>query len=245
MPNFSRKSRCRIVTISVSNSRVSAFGTSLSGRCVVASATRSPVVASIMTTRGVPLRSASNSVWPVKGMPASINKLFCTGPVTRPRNSPLIAAIHRALQRGLHVGGIAFVELPGSQAAPSFTGKYQQLTTREFVIGQTVFAVFDQRQRHTECGGARFQQVGIGDDDKRDSEGARIGKLHAQVRTDAGRFAGCQGKNSRGRRCHRGDAGGGRKGLVLLASSSLARLRRRLHRHRRRYPHQQPRIPFP
>ena len=49
-------------------------------------ATRSGLAAvpptSIITTRGMPARSARNSVWPVNGMPASRNALFCTGAVT-------------------------------------------------------------------------------------------------------------------------------------------------------------------
>jgi hypothetical protein len=55
---------------------------------VVASATRSPAPASIITTRGVPVCSARYSVWPLKGMPASLMTPLCTGAVTIAANSP-------------------------------------------------------------------------------------------------------------------------------------------------------------
>ncbi len=74
-----------MLSVSTSPSIESAAETSLSGRCVVASATRkgrSPVPASIITTRGVAVRSARYSVWPVKGTPASLMVLFCSGAVT-------------------------------------------------------------------------------------------------------------------------------------------------------------------
>ena len=65
--------------------------TSRKGRCVVASATRNPGVASIITTRGVPVAAARNSVWPLKGTPASLMIPLCTGPVTS-------AATRRSMQ---------------------------------------------------------------------------------------------------------------------------------------------------
>ena len=69
-----------------SPSRVRAALTSASGRCVVASATRSGPCgvspASIITTRAVPVRSARYSVWPLNETPASLITLFCTGAVT-------------------------------------------------------------------------------------------------------------------------------------------------------------------
>ena len=66
--------------------------TSRNGRCVVASATRRPGVASIMTTRGVPVAAARNSVWPLNGTPASLMMPLCTGPVTRPATRPAVQA---------------------------------------------------------------------------------------------------------------------------------------------------------
>ena len=76
--------------------RVIASGTSRSGRCVVTSATRSASAAapltSIITTRGVCVRAAKNSVWPMNGMPASRITLFCTGPVTSAANAPVAHA---------------------------------------------------------------------------------------------------------------------------------------------------------
>ncbi len=60
------------------------------------SATRSGASASpptsIITTRGVCVRSARNSVWPVKGMPASWITLFCTGAVTIASKAPVAQA---------------------------------------------------------------------------------------------------------------------------------------------------------
>jgi hypothetical protein len=64
-----------------SASRVIAAGTALRGRCVVASATRSSGLASIITT-SARARSAKNSVWPLNGMPASLIEAFCSGAVT-------------------------------------------------------------------------------------------------------------------------------------------------------------------
>ncbi len=52
--------------------------TARSGRCVVASATRSSPATSNITGSGTPVRSARYSVWPVNGMPASLMTLFCT-----------------------------------------------------------------------------------------------------------------------------------------------------------------------
>jgi hypothetical protein len=45
-------------------------------------ATRRPPPASIITTRGVEVSAARYSVWPVKGMPASLIAPLCTGAVT-------------------------------------------------------------------------------------------------------------------------------------------------------------------
>ena len=77
---------------------VSAAATSFSGRCVVASATRNGVFASpptsIITTCGVRLRSARNSVCPENAMPASSIVLFCTGAVTMAANSPAMQPSH-------------------------------------------------------------------------------------------------------------------------------------------------------
>ena len=73
---------------SASVSAVIAAGTSASGRCVVASATRRPPPASIITGRAAPQRAARYSVWPVNGMPASLMTPLCTGAVTIASNSP-------------------------------------------------------------------------------------------------------------------------------------------------------------
>ncbi len=57
------------------------------------SATRSGAASSApvssITTRGVPVRWAKNSVCPTNGMPASCSTLFCTGAVTRASNAPV------------------------------------------------------------------------------------------------------------------------------------------------------------
>ena len=74
--------------VSASPSRVIAAGTSASGRCVVASATRKPPPTSIITTRAVPVRSARYSVCPVNATPASLMMPLCTGAVTIAANSP-------------------------------------------------------------------------------------------------------------------------------------------------------------
>ena len=74
--------------VSVSSGRVIAAETSLSGRWVVARATRRPPPTSIITTSGVAVASARYSVWPEKGTPASQMMPLCTGAVTMPANSP-------------------------------------------------------------------------------------------------------------------------------------------------------------
>ena len=59
-----------------------------SGRCVVASATRSPPPTSSITGSRTPVRLARYSVCPVNGMPASLMIDFCTGAVTIAWNAP-------------------------------------------------------------------------------------------------------------------------------------------------------------
>ena len=81
MPNFARSSACTMRSVRCSDARVMAAGTAASGRCVLASATRSSGLASIITT-SVRARSAKNSVWPLKRMPASLIEAFCNGAVT-------------------------------------------------------------------------------------------------------------------------------------------------------------------
>ena len=83
-------------SVAATASRVTAAGTSLSARWVVTSATRSGASCgpptSIITTRGVCVRCAKYSVCPVKGMPASMKTLFCTGAVTSAANIPVAHA---------------------------------------------------------------------------------------------------------------------------------------------------------
>src|SRR3569832_229245 len=88
MPNLRCRSACRMRITSMSRSGVMASAMARKGRWVVASATRRPPPASIMTTRCVPLRSARYSVWPVKAKPASLMMPLCTGAVTTAGNDP-------------------------------------------------------------------------------------------------------------------------------------------------------------
>ena len=84
--------------VSIRPSMVMASDTAFRGRWVVASATRSIVwgrslfcwssPASIMTTRSVWVLSAKYSVWPVKGMLASLMMLFWTGAVVTASKVP-------------------------------------------------------------------------------------------------------------------------------------------------------------
>ena len=85
------RSRARIVADSCSESAVMASLTALSGRWVVASATRSSPAVSSITTRALRVRCARNSVWPLERTPASLITLLCTGAVTMASNSPLSA----------------------------------------------------------------------------------------------------------------------------------------------------------
>ena len=96
MPNFAASSAPTMASVASTASRVMAAGTSFSARCVVTSATRSGAArappTSIMTTRGVCVRCAKNSVCPENGMPASMSTLFCTGAVTSAANAPVAQA---------------------------------------------------------------------------------------------------------------------------------------------------------
>ena len=87
-PKRRRKSACTMRSTPSTPSLEMALGTSASARWVVASATRRPPPTSIITTCGVFARAARYSVWPVKGTPASLMTLFCTGAVTMASNSP-------------------------------------------------------------------------------------------------------------------------------------------------------------
>ena len=102
--------------------RVMAAGTSRSGRCVVTSATRSgasPRVASIITTRGVPVRPAKNSVCPTNGMPASRIVPFCTGPVTSAAIAPVAHASHAASSEDRTLRAFVGSGWPGTGGAAS------------------------------------------------------------------------------------------------------------------------------
>ena len=77
-----RKSRC-VMRIKLSSlARSSAAATERSGRCVVASATRSDLPASNITGCGAPVSSARSSVCPENATPDCVMTLFCTGAVT-------------------------------------------------------------------------------------------------------------------------------------------------------------------
>jgi len=81
MPNLAIMSPCTMRSVRSSDGVVIAAGTAASGRWVVASATRNSGLASIITTSAC-VRSAKNSVWPRKAMPASLIEDFCSGAVT-------------------------------------------------------------------------------------------------------------------------------------------------------------------
>src|SRR5438309_1934033 len=83
-----RRSASSTRSVLPSDSPVIARGTSASGRCVVARATRRPPPTSIITTCSAPAAWARYSVWPMNAMPASLITLFCTGAVTIAAYSP-------------------------------------------------------------------------------------------------------------------------------------------------------------
>ena len=90
-----------------------------------AAAPRAAPPTSSITTRGVCVRSARNSVWPVNGMPASIITLFCIGAVTSAANAPVAQASVRVLQHRQHavrVGriGAAGRDRRGERLVPDF-----------------------------------------------------------------------------------------------------------------------------
>ena len=104
-----------------------AAGTSSSARCVVTSATRSGASAapptSIITTRGVAVRSAKNSVWPMNAMPASMHH----------------ALLHRRRdERGERAGGagvaVACCELRERAARVGGIGRAGRRPARERVM---------------------------------------------------------------------------------------------------------------
>ena len=116
-PNLSRSSRATMSSVVRRLSRVNAAATSLSGKCVVARATRrrdagSPPT-SIITTRGVRVWSAKNSVCPENGMPASTIALFCTGAVTIAANSPAMQPSHARSSTPRTLRALAVSGCPG------------------------------------------------------------------------------------------------------------------------------------
>ena len=88
MPNLSRRSAWTMRNTSSSKAGVRLGATCASGRWVVASATRMPPPVSIITTRGVWVRSARYSVCPENATPASLITPLCTGAVTMAANCP-------------------------------------------------------------------------------------------------------------------------------------------------------------
>ena len=89
-----------------------------SGRWVVARATRRPRVASIITTWAVWVRSARNSVWPEKGMPASLITPLVHRCGDHPGEVPVEAALAGAGQGFQDVGGVGSVHCPGRTGRP-------------------------------------------------------------------------------------------------------------------------------
>src|SRR5438045_9400623 len=98
-------SRARITPASRRESTVMASLTARSGRWAVASATRSSPVVRSISTRGLAVRSAKNSVWPLKRTPASYDLL-----VHRSGDDRVELAGERARDRTLeereHVGHV-------------------------------------------------------------------------------------------------------------------------------------------
>ena len=93
MPNLAFKSACKTRIVASKLDSVMAAGTSLSAIWMVASATFMPFgllqSTSIITTFLVCVRSAKNSVWPVKVNPAWFITPLWTGAVTIASNSPV------------------------------------------------------------------------------------------------------------------------------------------------------------
>ena len=114
MPNLCSRSAATMRSVCVSVSRVIAAGTAASGRCVVASATRSEphgaAPTSSMTTAAAPVRCARNSVWPVKWMPASLMHAF----LHRRRDHRVEfagqAPDDRGIEQGDHRSGVGRIE---------------------------------------------------------------------------------------------------------------------------------------
>src|SRR5450830_2126380 len=127
MPNLARRSASMMSSVRPRPSCVSACETSLSGRCVVASATRNcatPVTAagapaSIITTCGVPVRSAKYSVWPENGTPASLMVLFCRGAVTTAANQPARVPSMAASSVASTARPFSLSRVPGTTCAAS------------------------------------------------------------------------------------------------------------------------------
>ncbi len=116
------KSRC-VMRIKLSSlARSSAAATARSGRCVVASATRSDLPASSITGCGAPVSSARSSVCPENATPDCVMTLFCTGAVTSACAVPATQSSVAAAQHREHVRGVARVERAGRDGRRSASG---------------------------------------------------------------------------------------------------------------------------
>ena len=105
------------------------------------------------------------------------------------------AAVYRTFERGMNIRGIGLVELARNTGSAEQDRQYQQFAACRFFRVSTGF-VFVQHQWQAQMRSPHLQQCGIGNNDERYGEGARVGELHAQIRTDAGRFARSQGQNA-------------------------------------------------
>ncbi len=152
---------------------------------VVASATRSPSVASSITTSAVPDCWAKNSVWPLNETPAWLMIL-----VHRPghHGGKLAAhvAVAGALQGSQHVGAVALVEHARHHGGAE-GNRTDGEGTRPLRVGRLVGIIGLQLDGQPQQGGPLAQQRRIGDHHQL-VRPILLGNLQHQIRADPGRF---------------------------------------------------------
>ncbi|MNJ73664.1 hypothetical protein D3C77_704870 [compost metagenome] len=90
-------------------------------------------------------------------------------------------------------GGVAFVQLPGDYPACQRRVPHVQAARRGRRIREGVGADRQQRDGHAQLRGPLDEQVTTGNGDQGVGLGV-LGEQQAQVRSYAGRLAGCQGE---------------------------------------------------
>ena len=161
-----------------SDSRVIAAGTCVSGRCVVASATRRPPPTSIMTTCEAPARSARNSVCPVKANAGVVDHALVHRCGDHGIEAAARTAVRRMLQGRQHGTRVARIE--GTRAGRNCQRQMFERPADPAIEGT-------EPKRQLQLRRARCQEIAITDCDHTRSKRA-LGHHGDDVGTDAGRL---------------------------------------------------------